>query len=54
MQVETRIKVSYITTLGDHFDSEISEKDREELTEQHIRDYCKEHALNRNDVKILS
>ena len=54
MQVETRIKVSYITTLGDHFDCEITEKDKGELIEQHIKDYCKEHALNRNDVKILS
>lgn len=53
-QIETEIKVCFITTLGDNFPDDMTESEQEELIEQHIKDYCKEHDLDRNDVEIIN
>ncbi len=54
MEVETEIKVEYTTTLGDSFEDDETEETKEKLIEEHIKDYCEEHNLNRNDVKRLN
>lgn len=53
VQKETIIKIEYQDLLGDSFDEDTSEKEMEELIEEHIIDYCKEHKINRSNVKIL-
>ena len=53
MRIETEVKISYKTVLGDHFDSKIGKKVVGDLIEKHVQDYCKEHGLSREDIKIL-
>ncbi len=53
MIVETEIKVSYKTVLGDNFDSKISKRDLVDIIEKHIQGYCHEHDLSREDIKII-
>ena len=54
MQIETEIRVCYITTIGDNFSKDATEKEREELIEQHIRKFCEEKGIDRFDVEIVS
>ena len=51
--IETEIKVSYKTVLGDMFDSKISKRDLPDIIEKHIQDYCKEHDISIEYIKIL-
>lgn len=53
MMIETKIKISKTDLLGDSFGDDYSEKLKQELIEEHIQDYCKEHKLNREDVKVI-
>lgn len=51
--METELEVKFKTTLGDSFNDNIKEKDKQALIEQHIQDFCGEHNIERKDVKIV-
>ena len=53
MIIETDIKVSYKTVLGDSFYSKISKRALAELIEKHIQDYCEEFNIGREDITII-
>ena len=53
MQIDTEIKVSFQTSIGDSFqDNEDAEVIGEQI-EEHIKDFCEEHHIDRQDVQIV-
>lgn len=53
MHYETEIEINFKTTLGDGFDEDEHPDTIRGAIEQHIEDYCNEHKINRDDVRIL-
>lgn len=53
MEVETLLKINYKTTIGDSFDDDISEEEKNELIEKHIQEYCQEHDISPLSVTII-
>lgn len=52
MMVETYFKVAYEDCIGDDFDEKESKKVIAELIEEHLKEYCREHKLERSCLKI--
>lgn len=54
MQIETELKISFTTTIGDDFGDETPDKEEiEDAVKTHIEDYCKEHNIDFCDIKIV-
>lgn len=41
MQIDTEIKATIRTTLGDSFEDDISKEEIDNAVEEHIKDFCK-------------
>lgn len=53
METITRIKIEYETELGDGTDKSHTLQDIKDFVDEHIDDYCREHNLDRDVVKII-
>lgn len=54
MNIETEIEIKFKTTLGDSFSEGTDTETINTLIEEHIQDFCKEHRINRINVKITN
>ncbi len=53
MEIETWFKVEFEDSIGDNFEENTTEEDRKSLIEEHVKDYCKEHKIDRGSVTII-
>ena len=53
MHIETEIEIRYTDTLGDTFPDDFTKEDIKALREEHIKDYCREHHIDRDCVKVI-
>jgi hypothetical protein len=53
MAVETRFKVEFEDCVSDSFEDDTPEEEMQVLIEEHIRDYCREHGIEREHLTIL-
>lgn len=53
MEIETWFKVEFEDSIGDSFEENTTEEERERLIEEHLEDYCKEHGIDRETITII-
>lgn len=54
MEIETCFKVEYEDCIGDHFPDDMHAEDINKLIEEHLKDYCKEHKIDRSCITIIN
>jgi len=53
METETRFKIEFEDCVSDNFEENTPEEEIKALIEEHIRDYCREHGIEREHLTIL-
>ncbi len=54
MAIETRFKIEFEDYISDNFEDDTPEEEMKALIEEHLRDYCREHNIDREHIRLLS